>query len=104
MSTFSTAERIDVAPQVGTEFRGLQLAKLDGSEVEEVKQLGAERCVVFFRDQHMTLDEQVGTGRRLGELHSHPNARPRAAEAPRCTPRSWWSGVTSVTSLMHQAP
>lgn len=80
MSTFSSAERFDLAPQIGTEFRGVQLAKLNESEIEEVKQLAAERCVLFFRDQHMTLEEQVATGRQLGELHSHPSARRRAAE------------------------
>ncbi|MBO0887366.1 MAG: TauD/TfdA family dioxygenase [Acidimicrobiales bacterium] len=79
MSTFQSAERIDLAPQIGTEFRDVQLHKLDEAEIEEVKQLVADRCVLFFRDQHMTLDEQVEVGRRLGELHIFPGQRLRAA-------------------------
>ena len=31
--------------------------------------------MLFFRDQHMTLAEQVEVGRRLGELHIHPAAK-----------------------------
>jgi taurine dioxygenase len=80
MSSLASADRVDRTVQVGTEFRGVQLSKLDDAEIEEVKRLVAERCVLFFRDQHMTVGEQVETGRRLGELHSHPSQRRRAAE------------------------
>jgi taurine dioxygenase len=80
MSMLESAERIDLTPRTGTEFRDAQLSKLDDADIEEVKRLAAERCVLFFRDQHMTLSEQVETGRRLGELHSHPSQRRRAAE------------------------
>lgn len=68
-------ERTDLTKCIGTELRGVQLKELRGDEVEELKRLVAERCVLFFRDQDMTLDEQLDIGRRLGELHVHPAAR-----------------------------
>ncbi len=66
--------RLDLTKPVGTELRGVKLTELEDREVDELKQLVAERGVVFFRDQEMSLDEQVGIGRRLGELHVHPAA------------------------------
>lgn len=80
MSMLATAEGVDLTRHIGTEFRGVQLSKLDEDEIQEVKQRAAERCVLFFRDQQMSLAEQVDTGGRLGELHIHPFHRNRAAE------------------------
>lgn len=75
--TALATERIDLAKPIGTELKGLQLRDLDEGGIEDVKRLVAERGVLFFRDQQMTLAEQVEVGRRLGELHVHP-----AASAP----------------------
>ncbi len=71
------AERFDLCKPIGTELRGVQLSRLTSGEIQEVKDLVAERGVLFFRDQEMTLAEQVEVGRQLGELHTHP-----AASAP----------------------
>lgn len=65
-------DRHDVAKPLGSELRGQQLNVLSDAEIEELKELVAERGVVFFRDQEMSLAEQVELGRRLGELHVHP--------------------------------
>jgi taurine dioxygenase len=67
-------QRLDLTKPVGTELRGVKLTELEDREIEELKHLVAERGVLFFRDQEMSLDEQVGIGRRLGELHVHPAA------------------------------
>lgn len=66
------AQRYDLNNHIGTELRGLSLLDLTDSDVEAVKQLLAERGVLVFRDQKMTLDEQIAVGRRFGPLHVHP--------------------------------
>lgn len=68
-------DRLDLTKPIGTELRGVQLTDLDGGGIEQVKALVAERGVLFFRDQRMTLDQQLDVGRRLGELHVHPAAK-----------------------------
>ncbi|KAI9023144.1 dioxygenase, partial [Hyaloraphidium curvatum] len=61
---------------IGTEISGISLASLTDEQVREVERLAAERGVLFFRDQRMTLKDQVELGKRFGtgELHVHPNA------------------------------
>lgn len=65
----------DVNTKIGTEIGGVKLQDLDQAGIDELKQRVAERGVLFFRDQHMTLAEQVEIGARLGELHVHPAAK-----------------------------
>ena len=80
----STATRIDHNRHLGTELPGLQLGELDEAGIAEIRRLAAERGVLVFREQHMTLDEQIAIGRRLGELHVHPAfADPKRPEALR---------------------
>ncbi len=73
-SILTRVERIDYNRHIGTELPGLRLLDLDDAGIAEIKQLAAERGVLFFRDQAMTLDQQVELGRRLGTLHVHPAA------------------------------
>ena len=75
MTLLSDTAPVDVTKPIGTELPGVSLKDLDEAGVAELKALAAERGVLFFRDQHMTLAEQVETGRRLGELHIHPAAK-----------------------------
>lgn len=75
MATMTTATRRDVNTKIGTELEGVVLRDLDQDGVDELKQLVAERGVLFFRDQEMTLAQQVELGSRLGELHIHPAAK-----------------------------
>ena len=73
-NVLTSVERIDYTRHIGTELPGVKLLDLDDAGIEEIKQLNAERGVLFFRDQVMTLDQQVELGRRLGTLHVHPAA------------------------------
>lgn len=75
MTLAAAVQRTDLTSSIGTELRGVQLAELGPDEAAEVAALVAERCVVFFRDQHMTLDQQVATGRLLGQLHRFPGVK-----------------------------
>ncbi|MHB1925499.1 MAG: TauD/TfdA dioxygenase family protein [Acidimicrobiales bacterium] len=74
MSTAVATDRFDLTKPIGTELRGVKLNQLDEAGITEIKELVAERGVLFFREQDMTLAEQVALGRRLGELHVHPAA------------------------------
>ena len=73
-SVLTNVERIDYTRHIGTELPTVQLADLDDEGIAQIKQLVAERGVLFFRDQAMTLDQQLAVGRRLGTLHVHPAA------------------------------
>jgi len=74
-ATVAGFEQTDITKPVGTEVHGVQLKELNNQEIENIKSLVAERGVLFFRNQEMTLDDQLAVGRRLGELHVHPAAR-----------------------------
>lgn len=65
MSLTETArgvQRVDLAKPIGTELRGVKLTQLDDREIAELTTLVAERGVLFFRDQEMSLDDQVALG------------------------------------------
>lgn len=75
MAAVLAAARRDINAKIGTELSGVALRQLDQAGADELARLVAERGVLFFRDQPMTLAEQVDVGRRLGELHIHPAAK-----------------------------
>jgi taurine dioxygenase len=60
-------------PHCGAEVRGIDLAQpLDDAKVEALAQALARHCVLFFRDQSLTPEQQKAVGRRFGRLHLHP--------------------------------
>ncbi|MGH8686817.1 MAG: TauD/TfdA dioxygenase family protein [Burkholderiales bacterium] len=62
-----------MTPQCGAEVRGLDLSRpLPEAAVTELTQALGENCVLFFRDQKLTPDQQKDLGRRFGRLHLHP--------------------------------
>ncbi|KXS11270.1 tfdA family taurine dioxygenase [Gonapodya prolifera JEL478] len=63
---------IHLTPTIGTELHGLQLNKLTDQQKDELALLAAERGVVFFRDQDISVKEQLDLGRYYGPLHFHP--------------------------------
>lgn len=75
-----TLELTKVTPHCGAYVNGIHLSKpLDDGTIEMLTSALAEHCVLFFRDQEMTPEQQKALGRRFGELHIHP-AFPRVAE------------------------
>lgn len=72
MNTLQHAQRTDLSRHVGTELRGFSLLEATDAEVDAIKRLLAERGALVFRDQYMTLEEQIALGRRFGPLHVHP--------------------------------
>jgi taurine dioxygenase len=67
-------------PKCGAEILGVDLSRpLDDARIDALRSALAEHCVLFFRDQKMTPEQQKAFGRRFGELHLHP-AWPRLLE------------------------
>jgi taurine dioxygenase len=63
-----------VSPHIGALITGVDItAPLSNSELETLHEALAAHHVLFFRDQHFTLDSQKAFGRLFGELHIHPN-------------------------------
>jgi taurine dioxygenase len=64
-----------LTPHVGAEVRGVDLSRpLDEPTFKAVHAALVDNGVIFFRDQHLTPDQQKDFGRRFGELHVHPAA------------------------------
>ena len=70
-----TYQRITVSPisgALGAEIDGVDLANLDDETFDEIHQAWLDNLVVFFRDQHLTPEQQIAFGERFGELIIHP--------------------------------
>lgn len=67
---------IDVEPlttALGAEIAGADLSRpLDQGVADEIRNALLDHHVVFFRDQHLTPDQQKSFGRRFGTLTIHP--------------------------------
>ncbi|KXS17891.1 TauD-domain-containing protein [Gonapodya prolifera JEL478] len=80
-SLFSAAEEvINYTPAIGTEIVGLQLKDLNEQQLEDLALLIAERGVVFFRDQDLTVQQQRELGAKWGRLN---NRTPHPVEGTR---------------------
>lgn len=62
-----------LTPYIGTELEGIQLSKLTDTQKDELALLAAERGVVFFRDQDITIDEQYDLTKHYGLQDRDPN-------------------------------
>ena len=61
-------------PSVGALISGVQIADLDDETFTEIRRALNEHCVVFFRDQELTVEQHISFGRRFGDLDVHPAA------------------------------
>ena len=72
-----------LTPHAGAEIRGVDLAQpLDERTFKEIHDALIDSGVIFFRDQHLTPDQQKAFGRLFGELHMHPAAPRELADHP----------------------
>lgn len=62
-----------LAGALGAEVRGPRLGALDDAEFAAVQALLLEHLVLFFPDQHLSVDAHVAFGERFGPLEAHPN-------------------------------
>ncbi|KAK4902935.1 hypothetical protein LTR27_000874 [Elasticomyces elasticus] len=66
-SLLSAATKVrHLTPYIGTELVGVQLSTLTPEQKDELALLAAERGVVFFRDQDLTIDQQYDLTTHFG--------------------------------------
>jgi taurine dioxygenase len=81
--TYASIQVEKLTPHAGAEIRGVDLSRpLDERTFKEIHDALIESGVIFFRDQHLTPDQQKAFGRRFGELHLHPAAPRELADHP----------------------
>jgi taurine dioxygenase len=72
-----TITRLDVQPiagALGAEIHGVDLGRdHDDATIAGIRRALLDHCVVFFREQEMTVEEQKALARRFGEIFIHPN-------------------------------
>ncbi len=64
-----------LAPALGAEIRGVDLAAPSAEDIADIKALLLENLVIFFPDQAISVDEHVELGRQFGPLEGHPNLK-----------------------------
>ena len=71
-----------LSPVIGTEVLGIDLAQADEEITPWLSDLLVERKVLFFRDQHISIESHIAFASRFGELEIHPftNNDPTHAE------------------------
>ena len=57
---------------LGSVLHNISLKELSAEKTRFIRQALLERKVIFFRDQHLSEDEQVAFGREFGELDAFP--------------------------------
>ena len=62
-----------VTPVIGAEVRGLALDDVGDADFQVIHDALMEHCVIFFRDQDISIESQKALGARFGELVAHPN-------------------------------
>ena len=74
-----------VTPVIGAEILNVDLEVLDESTLEEIHSALMSHCVLFFRDQNISIQSQKTLGAWFGELVAHPND-PGLEEHPEVMP------------------
>lgn len=59
---------------LGATVHGVDLASVSDDEVGQIQKAWMDFGVLFFRDQHITVEEHIAFGARFGELEKHPFA------------------------------
>jgi len=61
----------NITPFIGTRLEGLNLAKLTDQQKDELALLAAQRGVLVFPNQEITIEQMLENGRYFGPLHLH---------------------------------
>lgn len=69
---FDRFDVVPMAPTIGAEIAGVNLAAVDDATFEQIHRAWLEYKVVFFRDQAIDAKQQVAFASRFGELEDHP--------------------------------
>lgn len=75
MSKTEGYQAIEVKPisgALGAEISGVDLREVDDLAFSEIYRAWLEHLVIFFRDQHLSPEQQIAFARRFGTLQDHP--------------------------------
>lgn len=76
---YRTIEVTRLAPTIGAEIRGVDLAgDVSAEQFEEIRRASRENLVLAIRDQKISSADQKRFARRFGTLHRHVLAKSRA--------------------------
>ncbi len=64
-----------VASALGAEVRGFDLGSVDEETAREIERILWEHQVLFFPDQHPSVEEHIAFGEHFGELAGHPHLK-----------------------------
>jgi taurine dioxygenase len=79
VSKFKTIEVKPLTPTIGAEIHGIDLSQaLGATQFDEIHSALMRHLVIFFRDQHLSIEQHMAFGRRFGELDIHPTSRMQA--------------------------
>jgi taurine dioxygenase len=71
--TYKEIELKPVSGNLGAEIHGVDLSKpLTEAALDEVRRALLDNCVIFFRDQVITPEQQIAFASRFGALQVHP--------------------------------
>jgi taurine dioxygenase len=74
VKTFQSFEATPMTPVIGAEIEGINLGtSLDDQQIKDLHDALLQYQVIFFRDQHMSMDQHKDLGRYFGTLHCHPS-------------------------------
>ena len=81
--SLQTIEVRKLSPVIGAEVSGVDLSRpLTEEQFATIHDALLDHGVIFFRDQHLSIDQHKAFGRLFGELHVHPNAPKGVASHP----------------------
>lgn len=64
-----------LASALGAEVCGVDLGHADADQIDAIRELLLEHLVLFFPDQHLSVNDHVAFGRHFGPLEGHPNLK-----------------------------
>ena len=66
-----SVQRLSAA--LGAEISGIDLRTNQSSTIDGIRRLLLDHQVLFFPDQHLSVEEHVRLGEQFGALEGHPN-------------------------------
>lgn len=73
---YKTIQVTPLTPTIGAEISGIDLSlPLSTRQFDEIHAALMQHLVIFFRDQHFTIEQHKAFGRLFGELDIHPTSR-----------------------------
>src|ERR1700730_864138 len=74
---YNTISAARIAGALGAEIAGVDLSRpLSDEVIGEIRKALLDHQVIFFHDQHLTLEQHLAFGRRFGELQIHDFVEP----------------------------